>query len=1356
MPVDPDYVYGTGTVPGTKTNFQTKTSVPPGQKVTNVEVNQLTAAHASTKAAITAGRFHGLADSGEPTTDPNAARRFRAGSVIKTKWPSGVVSELEDETGARWNDTHQGAVNARKFGAKGDGATDDTDAIQAAIDAGTNVFLPKGTYIQSKPLFINKALKLEGSGMNETFIQTTNPYTGPNIVVAPDHSAGPNLHKLVYTAALVGSGNAIRQNYSVSHALLDLFQVPQVRIGRKADGSQQPWTISFYCKVDSGALIPSFANMLLWAGGAVDASMSTGTQSFAIGVDDFGGSMKPKVYFRCGGFTNNYYIQTATHTTFADNTVHHFEISWDGTHLRCFWNGELWTPGAFTPSNPDGTGFTQFPWEQFNIGAGQPFYLGLDEASWAYVASTLDVLHISNVVRHTATFTPANAKETEDGNTLLLLNFDRTWKHLLIGRTLAFGPGDVYLLPECGQSGETPFVRLGDFGLIGGSGIKMDFASQSELHDINHQGCTDGWKLTNNGYFSKLHKLRIYSGTFLGTAFGGRYGLQINGGSYIGMDDLHTSAPLCYVFNQANLFGKTINYTVEPNVFYGLMLLGGGGTYTFAGASADYEGGGGSLRSLLHIEAPQAATFSGSTFATSVGPHGQSPVSIVQNGDPASFDYAVTFDTCTFQTPDNTTPIIKAGGLQPFFRPVEVRNPYNPIKAPLCDRPGVVVQVGSLQREGVINAADYGFDLTGATDNTANMVKMIADAQAKVTSGQGVTLYFPKGKYKTVRPARITSSRMHVVGDGPNDTIFTDGGSALGPAFFASPSMAGVIPANGVALNPTADYYSLNFTDSSLLRYLLPSELPFSMWSVNGKSAMGYRCWYKPTTAADATLGISVGKRTSNGSSSIAWQLSVDSGGHAFARVTTTSGGLHTITGSTVLSAGTTYHLEMNYDGANLKLFVNGVQDATAAVTGTIVQQWYEETYLGVFAVQYAGSNAQGFGPRGYIHMAQLAQAAFHTSGFTVPNFHGTDGNTLFTVQNFTGATVDGCEVFTDSSNRAHWLPYWEASVGSNIEDVRFDDIGFDGHNEAIRTRLAVGTKVRNVKATCASIGVQFTNNSFYSRLQDADIYLGASAYGNVGRIGAFAGFASGLAAFTNVKVQGGRVGVGALGSGITLHNTNVSAETDNATGYYFLQGFGSTATVDGSQVTFSNESGAGINDAAVILDGSQTTTIKGLVTSQFGDFPALIADVGGVSGGPNVTLDSPYWGRSGTPSGPLTKAIGTFAKGRIRVANPRKESTDTGAWCDTSNVVTVELDGSKTNATGISATDTPAKNLRGTATIASGTDHIAVTFVTAESDTSYFVPGWIAKNKTTAGFDLYNPGGNVGADTPVDWMLVR
>src|SRR5262249_42419265 len=65
----------------------------------------------------------------------------------------------------------QVAANVRDFGAKGDGATDDTAAIEKAIDsvwgAGAVLF-PAGTYLITSTLKIAKSIVLRGEGADKT------------------------------------------------------------------------------------------------------------------------------------------------------------------------------------------------------------------------------------------------------------------------------------------------------------------------------------------------------------------------------------------------------------------------------------------------------------------------------------------------------------------------------------------------------------------------------------------------------------------------------------------------------------------------------------------------------------------------------------------------------------------------------------------------------------------------------------------------------------------------------------------------------------------------------------------------------------------------------------------------------------------------------------------------------------------------------------------------------------------------------------------------------------------------------------------------------------------------------------
>lgn len=77
-------------------------------------------------------------------------------------------------------------VNVKDFGAKGDGVTDDTAAIQAAINSNRRVVVPLGTYRTTSTLNItNSTQQLLGYG-NQCFIYVDHT-TGPGISISTDY-----------------------------------------------------------------------------------------------------------------------------------------------------------------------------------------------------------------------------------------------------------------------------------------------------------------------------------------------------------------------------------------------------------------------------------------------------------------------------------------------------------------------------------------------------------------------------------------------------------------------------------------------------------------------------------------------------------------------------------------------------------------------------------------------------------------------------------------------------------------------------------------------------------------------------------------------------------------------------------------------------------------------------------------------------------------------------------------------------------------------------------------------------------------------------------------------------------------
>ena len=70
-------------------------------------------------------------------------------------------------------------VNIRDFGAKGDGVTDDTVAVQAAIDSGAeDIYLPEGTFLLQN-VIVSNPIKIHGVGTIKSILGTSSPAAAP-------------------------------------------------------------------------------------------------------------------------------------------------------------------------------------------------------------------------------------------------------------------------------------------------------------------------------------------------------------------------------------------------------------------------------------------------------------------------------------------------------------------------------------------------------------------------------------------------------------------------------------------------------------------------------------------------------------------------------------------------------------------------------------------------------------------------------------------------------------------------------------------------------------------------------------------------------------------------------------------------------------------------------------------------------------------------------------------------------------------------------------------------------------------------------------------------------------------------
>ena len=120
------------------------------------------------------GVVNGFTMSGDVTVVPTTG-------VATVNAPSSHITYTQGGTGATSRTVTsklQESVSVKDFGAVGDGTTDDTAAIQAAINTGASVYLPTGTYkITSTLTFPNTISVFRGDG-RESSIISCNGVTG--------------------------------------------------------------------------------------------------------------------------------------------------------------------------------------------------------------------------------------------------------------------------------------------------------------------------------------------------------------------------------------------------------------------------------------------------------------------------------------------------------------------------------------------------------------------------------------------------------------------------------------------------------------------------------------------------------------------------------------------------------------------------------------------------------------------------------------------------------------------------------------------------------------------------------------------------------------------------------------------------------------------------------------------------------------------------------------------------------------------------------------------------------------------------------------------------------------------------
>lgn len=383
--------------------------------------------------------------------------------------PAGTASFVAAAMGGVNEPGRVGVYNVLNYGARGDGRTDDTAAIQRALNAAAKnpapVYLPPGTYKHSAPLRITgSGHAVAGAGPGVTRLMQN--YLGPGIIVD-----GAGFNALTYGPALVGTGRSL--NTSVTTHYIELNEGAYNPVVGGLSGASA-FDVEFWYQTPSSFPRAPYSFMLSSNIGNPGQS-ANGLGIFRIVTNNSDRSLTVFVRLSTGLRT-----LTTPHNTLKARTTYDVALDYDGSHCRVFLNGVAQTLNGTSTAIPCSGSVVQSPFETIPVPNGQNINWPLGGyGGRTALPGFIDAIHISKASRHAVNYKPAASKPVVDTHTVLLENFQTTsidGTQLAATAPSANGTSTIYLTIYGGGQGGVG-IHLHDMELCsngsGGDGVTV-------------------------------------------------------------------------------------------------------------------------------------------------------------------------------------------------------------------------------------------------------------------------------------------------------------------------------------------------------------------------------------------------------------------------------------------------------------------------------------------------------------------------------------------------------------------------------------------------------------------------------------------------------------------------------------------------------------------------------------------------------------------------------------------------------------------------------------------------------------------------------------------------------------------